>query len=198
MLRSFGDKDTQAVWERRRSRKLDAVTQRAAMRKLAMLDAAENLADLLIPPGNRLEKLAGDRAANTASASTGSGASASNGPTQVQRTSRSSTATREGSVTSEVIMDRVPPGEILLEEFLLPLGVSQYRLAKAISVPARRINEIVHGQRRISADTALRLSRFFGTSERFWLNLQARYDLEIEKDRLVTELAAIDPLRPAS
>jgi antitoxin HigA-1 len=101
-------------------------------------------------------------------------------------------------VTSEVIMDPVPPGEILLEEFLVPLGVSQYRLAKAISVPARRINEIVHGQRRISADTALRLSRFFGTSERFWLNLQARYDLEIEKDRLGTVLAAIEPLQAAS
>jgi addiction module HigA family antidote len=100
-------------------------------------------------------------------------------------------------VTSEVIMNPVPPGEILLEEFLVPLGVSQYRLAKAISVPARRINEIVHGQRRISADTALRLSRFFGTSERFWLNLQARYDLEIEKDRLSTELAAIEPLQAA-
>jgi antitoxin HigA-1 len=100
-------------------------------------------------------------------------------------------------VASEVIMDPVPPGEILLEEFLVPLGVSQYRLAKAISVPARRINEIVHGQRRISADTALRLSRFFGTSERFWLNLQARYDLEIEKDRLGTELAAIEPLQAA-
>ena len=101
-------------------------------------------------------------------------------------------------MTSEVIMEPVPPGEILLEEFLVPFGVSQYRLAKAISVPARRINEIVHGQRRISADTALRLSRFFGTSERFWLNLQARYDLEIEKDRLGTELAAIEPLQAAS
>jgi antitoxin HigA-1 len=101
-------------------------------------------------------------------------------------------------VTAEVIMDPLPPGEILLEEFLLPLGVSQYRLAKAISVPARRINEIVHGQRRISADTALRLSRFFGTSERFWLNLQAQYDLEIEKDRLAIELAAIEPFQSAS
>ena len=97
-------------------------------------------------------------------------------------------------MTPEVIMDPVPPGEVLLEEFLVPLGVSQYRLAKAISVPARRINEIVHGQRRINADTALRLSRFFGRSERFWLNLQARYDLEIEKDRLGMELAAIEPL----
>jgi len=78
----------------------------------------------------------------------------------------------------------VHPGEILLEEFLVPMGISQYRLAKDISVPARRINEIVHGQRSITADTALRLSRYFGVSERFWLNLQARYDLEVEKDRL--------------
>jgi addiction module HigA family antidote len=78
----------------------------------------------------------------------------------------------------------VHPGEILLEEFLKPMGLSQYRLAKDIGVPARRINEIVHGQRAISADTALRLSHFFSMSERFWLNLQVRYDLEVEKDRL--------------
>src|SRR5208282_1689752 len=78
----------------------------------------------------------------------------------------------------------VHPGEILLEEFLSPLNISQYRLAKETSVPARRINEIVHGSRSISADTALRLARYFGTSERFWLNLQVRYDLEVEKDRL--------------
>lgn len=78
----------------------------------------------------------------------------------------------------------VHPGEILAVEFLEPMGVSQYRLAKDISVPPRRINEIVHGERSITADTALRLARYFRTSERFWLNLQARYDLEIEKDRL--------------
>jgi antitoxin HigA-1 len=78
----------------------------------------------------------------------------------------------------------VTPGEILQEEFLRPLGISQYRLAKALTVPPRRINEIVHGKRSVTADTALRLARHFGTSERFWLNLQARYDLEIEKDRL--------------
>jgi len=78
----------------------------------------------------------------------------------------------------------VHPGEILLEEFLDPMGISQYRLAKDISVSPRRINEIVHGQRAITADTALRLSRYFGTSERFWLNLQTGYDIEIEKDRL--------------
>jgi addiction module HigA family antidote len=78
----------------------------------------------------------------------------------------------------------VHPGEILMEEFLKPLGISQYRLAKDINVPARRINEIVQGKRSISADTALRLSRYFNLSERFWLNLQARYDLEVEKDKL--------------
>jgi addiction module HigA family antidote len=78
----------------------------------------------------------------------------------------------------------IHPGEILKEEFLDPLGVSQYRLAKETSVPPRRINEIVKGLRAISADTALRLSRYFGTSERFWLNLQTHYDLETEKDRL--------------
>lgn len=78
----------------------------------------------------------------------------------------------------------VYPGEILLEEYLEPLGVSQYRLAKDINVPPRRINEIVHGTRFITADTALRLALYFGTSERFWLNLQTRYDLEAEKDRL--------------
>src|ERR1700686_1321181 len=78
----------------------------------------------------------------------------------------------------------VHPGEILHEEFLLPLGLSPYRRGKDVSVPARRINEIVRGTRAISADTALRLARYFGTSERFWLNLQSRYDLEIQKDRL--------------
>ncbi|MFA5055050.1 MAG: HigA family addiction module antitoxin [Dehalococcoidia bacterium] len=78
----------------------------------------------------------------------------------------------------------IHPGEVLLEEFLNPMGISQYRLAKEINVPPRRINEIVHGVRAVTADTALRLSRYFGTSERFWLNLQTRYDIEKEKDRL--------------
>jgi addiction module HigA family antidote len=78
----------------------------------------------------------------------------------------------------------IHPGEILLEEFLVPMGISQYRLAKDVGVPPRRINEIVHGTRAVSADTALRLARYFGTSERFWLNLQAQYDLDVEDDRI--------------
>ena len=86
-------------------------------------------------------------------------------------------------------MAPIHPGEVLQADFLEPLGVSEYRLAQDISVPARRINEIVHGKRAVSVDTALRLARYFGTSERFWLNLQARFDLEQQRDVLGTRLA---------
>jgi addiction module HigA family antidote len=80
------------------------------------------------------------------------------------------------------------PGEVLLEEFLVPMGITQYRLSKDISVPPRRINEIVHGRRALSADTALRLGRYFGVSPRFWLNLQSQFDLDVESDRLGSRL----------
>lgn len=90
----------------------------------------------------------------------------------------------------------IHPGEILLEEFLEPMELSQNQLARRLGVPAPRINQIVLGKRSISADTALRLSRFFGTSERFWLNLQTRYDLECEKDRLGQRLMQeVEPLK---
>ncbi len=90
--------------------------------------------------------------------------------------------------------DFVPPhpGEILMTEFLEPMGISQYRMAKAIDVPARRINEIVHGKRGISADTALRLSRALGLSEMFFINMQAHYDAEIARDHLAAKLDAIE------
>ncbi|MGH3549131.1 MAG: HigA family addiction module antitoxin [Pseudonocardiaceae bacterium] len=94
-------------------------------------------------------------------------------------------------------MPPIHPGDVLLHEYLEPLGVTQHRLAVAIGVPPRRINEIVHGKRRISADTALRLARYFGTTERFWLNLQGRHDIEIERDRLARTLDAIHPLATA-
>ena len=83
----------------------------------------------------------------------------------------------------------VHPGEILQDEFMKPLGLSQYRVSKDIGVQARRINEIVHGKRAVTADTALRLARYFGTSEGFWMNLQSHYDLEIAKDRLGDRVA---------
>jgi addiction module HigA family antidote len=94
----------------------------------------------------------------------------------------------------------IHPGEVLLADFLEPLELTQYRLARDISVPPRRINEIVHGTRAITADTALRLARYFGTSERFWLNLQARFDLEVQRDalgaRLEKEVRVLDREQP--
>ena len=87
----------------------------------------------------------------------------------------------------------IHPGEILLEEFLQPAGISQYRLAKGISVPPRRINEIVHGKRAITADTALRLSKYFGVSESFWMGLQADYDLEEARKELGRKLERVRP-----
>jgi len=95
------------------------------------------------------------------------------------------------------LMPPIHPGEVLMQEYLEPLGITQHRLALAIGVPPRRINEIVHGKRRISADTALRLARYLQTSERFWLNLQGRYDLEVERDRLTPRLQEIEPLSRA-
>lgn len=93
----------------------------------------------------------------------------------------------------------IHPGEVLLADFLGPLSLSQYRLAQDISVPPRRINEIVHGIRSISADTALRLGRYFGTSDQFWLNLQSRYDLEVEREKLGDRLTKeVVPLRHSS
>jgi len=97
-------------------------------------------------------------------------------------------------MTTDSVMDPIHPGEVLMLEYLQPLEVTQHRLAVAIGVPPRRINEIVHGKRRITTDTALRLARYFGTSERFWLNLQDRYDIEVERDRLGPALDEIQPL----
>lgn len=91
----------------------------------------------------------------------------------------------------------IHPGEILAEEFLGPMVISQYRLAKDIGVSPRRINEIVHGKRGITADTALRLGHYFGTTPQFWMNLQARYDLETQADRIGKKISAMPVLKAA-
>ena len=96
--------------------------------------------------------------------------------------------TKSKSSTTIELLPNPHPGEILQEDFLTPMELSQTALARAIGVPPRRINEIVHGKRAISADTALRLARYFGTTERFWLNLQARFDLETQRDQLGARL----------
>jgi addiction module HigA family antidote len=103
--------------------------------------------------------------------------------------SKSSTTTKPRRRTPERLPP-VHPGEVLFEEFLAPMSITQYRLAKDINVPPRRVNEIVLHKRGITADTALRLGRYFGTSEQFWLNLQSEYDLDVERDRLGDRLKA--------
>lgn len=100
-------------------------------------------------------------------------------------------------MTATPIYPPIHPGEILQEEYLTPLGVTQHRVAVAIGVSPRRLNEIVHGKRRISANTALRLARYFGTTEGFWLNLQGHYDLGVERERLAPVLHEIRPLTTA-
>ena len=105
--------------------------------------------------------------------------------------SKSSTTTKKRAARKSLpkLVPPIHPGEVLLEEFLRPLQISQYRLALATRVPARRINEIVHGMRGVSADTALRLGIFFGTTPEFWMNLQAHYDLERAKDEAEARIA---------
>jgi addiction module HigA family antidote len=197
---SFRDTETLRLWRRESARRFGAEVQGLAWRRLAHLDAAERIADLAVPPGNQLARLKGDRV--------GYGSMRLNdhcricfqwgatGPHDIELVND-----RPGehmTDTDDPITDLIGPGALLMTDFLEPLGISQYRLAQAIGVPARRINEIVHGSRRISPDTALRLSRYFGMSDGFWLNLQGRYDLEVEKVRLSETLNDIEPLAVAS
>lgn len=98
---------------------------------------------------------------------------------------------------AEKLYPPIHPGEILMEDFIEGFGITQNKLAVAIGVPPRRINEIVHGKRAITADTALRLGRYFGVDSQFWLNLQTRYDLEVAEGRVAEQIEAITPLRVA-
>ena len=183
MIKSFTDEETAKLFRRQCSRTLPQDIQRSARRKLELLDGADTLQDLRIPPANHLEKLSGDREGQYRMRIHDQWGMCFAWHESDAYNVESVDDHEDGAMTAH----RVPPihpGEILLEEFLKPLHISQYRLAKDLSVPARRINEIVQGKRAISVDTALRLSRYFGLSERFWMNLQTRYDLEAEKDRL--------------
>lgn len=97
----------------------------------------------------------------------------------------------------DVIYPPIHPGDILMEDFINGFGITQNKLAVSIGVPPRRINEIAHGKRAITADTALRLGKYFGIDPQFWLNLQSRYDLEVAQDRVADEIASIKPLQVA-
>src|SRR5579864_3167690 len=174
MIRSFRDRATESLWMGEFVKRFSGI-ERQALRKLDMLHQARDLNDLRSPPANRLEALAGDRRGqSTRYASMINGASVLCGPRRVRPMSKSSTTTKGVAAPNRVTTH---PGEVLSEEFLKPLGMSVNALALALRVPATRIGAIVKGERSVTADTALRLARFFGTSAEFWITLQATHDL---------------------
>jgi proteic killer suppression protein len=196
VIQSFADEQTKKVWERAHVRSFGPDLQRAAQKKLRLLNAADVLNDLRIPPGNRLEKLSGDREGQhsirindqyqicfvwTAA-----------GPAEVQIVDYHC----EERIMSKA-HEPITPGEMLQTEFLEPLGITAYRLAQATGLPQTRLSEIIRGKRRITTDTALRLSQAFGLSERFWLNLQTDYDIELAHDENNPELGHVERLIPA-
>ena len=187
MIQSFADEETALIWSGRRSRRLPFEMQATALRKLRLLNQARALSDLRIPPGNRLEALKGERAGHYSIASTTSGESALYGGKEVRPMSKS-------SITTEAeLLPNPTPGDILLEDFLRPLGLSQTALALAVRVPPRRINEIVLGKRAVTADTDLRLTRYFGLTPGFFLGLQADHDLMARRREIGPDLEAIKP-----
>jgi len=188
MIESFADSETELIWSGRRSRKLAPDIQNVAPRKLRLLNQARVLGELRVPPGNRLEALKADRQGNTRSASMTSGGYASSGKKEDRRMSKSSTTTSRGG-----LLRNPHPGEILLEEFLKPMDLSQNALARAVHVAPRRINEIVLGKRDVTADTDLRLARYFGLSEGFFLGLQMDYDLMQRRREIDRDLKTIRP-----
>jgi antitoxin HigA-1 len=188
MIQSFADPETELIWSGRRSRKLPSDIQAVALRKLRLLNQARVLGDLRVPPGNRLEALRADRSGHIRSGSTTNGAFVLFGLREDRHLSKSSTITTRGN-----LLPNPHPGEILLEEFLKPMGLSQNALARAVHVPPRRINEIVLGKRDVTADTDLRLARYFGLSEGFFLGLQTDYDLMQRRRQIERDLKTIRP-----
>jgi antitoxin HigA-1 len=180
MIQGFANSEAELIWSGRRSRKLPADIQNVALRKLRLLNQARVLGDLRVPPGNRLEALRADRQ--------GQHSIRINDQWRIRRMSKSSTTTSRSG-----LLLNPHPGEILLEEFLKPMGLSQNALARAVHVAPRRINEIVLGKRDITADTDLRLARYFGLSEGFFLGLQMGYDLMQRRREIDRDLKTIRP-----
>ena len=161
MIKSFKNLETMRIYEQHYVKRIPVDVSRIALRKLIMMDNAENINDLRIPPGNRLEKLSGDR---------------------------------EGQY-SIMIINTPTVGEILKEEFMEPMGISAYKLAQSIFVPTSRVQDILHNRRKISVDTSLRLGKFFGVSDEYFLNLQNDIDLRNAKLQLKDEIAKIKTIR---
>ena len=185
LIRSFPVQGDRETLQRQLSRKFGNIGT-VARRKLRMLEDAEVLSDMAALREAVSRPWAATGKASTVFASTINGGFASSGAMERPKGSRSSIISSEASV-SMANNHRLPPihpGEILREEFLSPLGMSAHQLALALRVPATRINDIVNEKRGITADTALRLSRYFGTTPRFWMNIQASWELETAEDEL--------------
>jgi addiction module HigA family antidote len=188
MIQGSADSEAELIWLGRRSRKLPADIQNVALRKLRLLNQARVLGDLRVPPGNRSRRFEAVVWDSTRSGSTINGASALCGMKEDRHVSKSST-----TMSRSGLLLNPHPGEILLEEFLKPMGLSQNALARSVHVAPRRINEIVLGKRDITADTDLRLARYFGLSEGFFLGLQMDYDLMQRRREIDRDLKAIRP-----
>ena len=184
MIRSFKDREVEKIFNRVRSRKLPVDLQRTALRKLRMLNRAINLNDLRVPPSNRLEKMKGDRADQYSIRINNQWRICFNWSGNDAFEVEIVDYHRGYIIMGSKKLSPLHPGEILQKEFLEPIGLSQNKLAMALHVPARRINEIVLGKRGVTADTALRLSRYFGMSPQFWLGLQMDYELDVAEDLL--------------
>ncbi len=185
VIRSFGSKMTERLWRRERVRSIDPRIHRVALRKLRQVGSAESLADLRVPPGNRLELLKGDRA--------GQHSIRINDQWRVCFVWTDAEPEEVRSLTTTDKMAPIHPGEVLMKDFIEGFGITQNKLAVSIGVPPRRINEIVHGKRGITADTALRLAKYFGTSAEFWINLQSHYELDRAEDAVGKQIEAIRP-----
>jgi addiction module HigA family antidote len=188
VIRSFRNKDTCAVFLGKFVKGLDAQIQQRAREKLRYLDSAADLRDLMVPPANQLERLKGTVKASTAFGSINSGVSVLNGKTGTRSMWRSLITTKRHVKELEVMATKklrpVHPGDILLHDFMQPLKLSSYKLAKELGVTAPTVNEIVRRRRAVTAEMALRFSRYFGTSAQLWQNLQSQYDLEIANRKI--------------
>ena len=188
MILSFGSKETELIWNGIRGKKIPIEIQNIGRRKLRMLNNSIDIGDLRVPPSNRLEKLSGKLQEFYS--------------IRINKQWRIIFLWDNGNASQVEIIDyhlkrtmeklaNIHPGEILNLEFLEPLEISAYRLSKDLYVPQTRISEIIKGNRRISADTALRLSKYFGNSAKFWLGIQDDFDIEEEKMLKSVELSEI-------
>ena len=182
MIVSFADAVTEGLWTNGRSRKIPANMTRVALRKLAQIHFAARLDDLRAPPGNHLEALVGDRRGQYS--------------IRINDQWRICFEWEDKNVKRKIHRGaawNLHPGEILREEFLKPIEMSSYKLAKNLRVPVPRIHDIVLEKRGITADTAVRLARFFGTSPEFWMNAQSFYEVRRAQNELADELSRIEP-----